>query len=74
MTDPALHLPPEASPTERRSQIEQRAVIQGQPTTLAGWRALLGPLPPTEEGEASLEAFEEALNDIRKRPARAPAL
>jgi hypothetical protein len=76
MTQPATPLPLslETSPDERRAQLEQRAAAQEQPTTLAGWRELLGPLPPPEEGEDSIDTFEETLNSIRKRSARIPLL
>ena len=72
MSQPARPLPPDAPPSERRAQLERSPSAQGQPTTLAGWRDLLGPLPAHEEGEESLEAFEEALRDVRKRPGKAP--
>jgi hypothetical protein len=76
MTQPATPLPlsPETTPAERRDQIEQRAAAREQPTTLAGWRELLGPLPPPEEGEDSIDTFEETLNSIRKRSIGVPSL
>lgn len=74
MSQPALPLSPDATPSERRSQLERNASAQGQPTTLAGWQDLLGPLPPPEEGEESIETFEAALREVRAGKTRAPSL
>lgn len=74
MSQPVRPLSPHASPTERRAQIEQSAPAQQQPTTLAGWREMLGPVPPPEEGEASMDEFEAALREIRKGKPGVPPL
>lgn len=72
MSQPAL--PSNATPEERRAQLEKSEAAQAQPRTLAGWHELLGPVPALEEGEESWETFEAALQEAREGKVKAPKL
>ena len=66
--------PIEATPAERRSQLETSEAAQAQPKSLAEWYELLGPVPDPEEGEEPWETFEVALREAREGKAKAPKL